>query len=926
MMQPTKIGIDQFWELLQASQLVPAAEFDRLTKKSASLKHSSPESIAKWLVDQKVITELHSEVLQAGHQGPFEFGRYRILARAPGGDKTWEARDLKTSHPVWLHFFAGQSSADFATWDKIEEQAEKFQSVQHPNLLRVYECVTTRQYRFVATSDGDGKSLAEKMPLKSRLNEEQALALIHPIASAMARIEESNMAHGDLSLDHVFHNAKAGVTKVLPPVMRVNPAQKKSDVNSLGRLLYRVLSGRDAMDQEQLADVDVETFTEPLRSRKIGAEVCEIVFESLTNNSFTAKEFLSKVKQASTETFEEPSSKTSSQEAKFLAALSPWDVEREQLPEDVAIPSVDEQSADSVGDEQVRKKKKYPVPVALGLSLLGFAACLGIVAVLANLVTVDRPETQVAQADPEEEIDTPIEVETPADPLPNLDPGLIPIVAEPTKPAVSASAQRYQQEFVADDLQTLWESPTTGFPVDTSFVPAAPRIIAAINWSSIYQSAYGQRTIQSLGPAMERQRKELESRTGFALPDIKSTVISFHSNAALEYETCVVVTLLNPVSQDTCLKVWNQPTAVQGNEDVFEKKPGTAWWIAEKSDTGGVVSFVVGPSERVQRAAAGEVALLTGAMRNLVAGSDADRDVNLMFPTISLFNTEGQTLVAQNQKWANELRVSLPESVRGLLISVHNDAGDYIEFRVDHTADLNSSEATEAMRDFARKKLTEVSQGVDQRQALPFWEPVRARFGAMLGELSSQLRWNTELGDVVGNAWLPPGAMHNLFAATELAMSFEPSKVDLAAVKKPKIPQTLEELLATRRNLTIANPPDLNVLLKNIQEEVSDQYLEMPFKFNIQIAGTDLQKDGITQNQRPGALRIVDKSLSEILTQVMVSANPNREISGAADPNCKLVWVTAKDEESGESIVLITTRSAAAQKSLQLPDAFVSKP
>ena len=57
----------------------------------------------------------------------------------------------------------------------------------------------------------------------------------------------------------------------------------------------------------------------------------------------------------------------------------------------------------------------------------------------------------------------------------------------------------------------------------------------------------------------------------------------------------------------------------------------------------------------------------------------------------------------------------------------------------------------------------------------------------------------------------------------------------------------------------------------------------------------------------------------------MVSANPNRDISGASDPNCKLVWVIVDTEgENGnrEKSVLITTRAAAAQKGYVLPDAF----
>jgi len=376
------------------------------------------------------------------------------------------------------------------------------------------------------------------------------------------------------------------------------------------------------------------------------------------------------------------------------------------------------------------------------------------------------------------------------------------------------------------------------------------------------------------------------------------------------------------------LEKWGQPTPVAGIENAFEKAAGDSWFARQEPDNNDVISFVVGSSELVQQVAQGEVAALTGTLRDLVASSDSSRHVNLILPVLSLFNTEGQKLFSDQRKWLNEFRLTLPESVIGFSLSLHHDEGDYLEFRIDHTADLQAMETASLMLDRFDTKLEQTQSAIQTRQALPYWEPVRARFGAMIRDLSQQLRWDAEFGEVIGNAWLPPGALHNLLAGSELAMAFEPVKTDLASTQgNSATPQTLLELLVTRRDLTIANPPDLNVLLRNIREEISDQYLDLPFEFNIRIAGTDLQKDGITQNQRPGPLEIQNQSVSEILTQVMVSANPNREITGATDPKCKLVWVITEDDESGgKPFVLITTRAAAADKGYVLPDVFKAQP
>jgi hypothetical protein len=199
---------------------------------------------------------------------------------------------------------------------------------------------------------------------------------------------------------------------------------------------------------------------------------------------------------------------------------------------------------------------------------------------------------------------------------------------------------------------------------------------------------------------------------------------------------------------------------------------------------------------------------------------------------------------------------------------------------------------------------------------------VRIRYGGMLTDFYKNLRWNVEHGQVVANCWLPPMAAHNLIAATEHVISFSAGTGGTTAPAYSG-PKTLEELLAMKRDLNIANPPDLNVLISDLQTEIKDDVGKLPFEFNIRLIGADLEKDGITKNQRPSELIIEQKSVSEILTSIMIAANPSKDITGASDPMCKLIWVVGDDpEKPGQKAILITTRTAAATKAYQLPPAF----
>jgi hypothetical protein len=190
----------------------------------------------------------------------------------------------------------------------------------------------------------------------------------------------------------------------------------------------------------------------------------------------------------------------------------------------------------------------------------------------------------------------------------------------------------------------------------------------------------------------------------------------------------------------------------------------------------------------------------------------------------------------------------------------------------------------------------------------------------MLEQTAMQVRVAVEKDGVIANCWLPGPALHNLAAGMELAVASHSFPADTI---EPAGPQTLNELLALPRSLTVTNSPDLRLLLEGLESQVANDHPEMPFQFGIVISGEDLREEGITQNQRPGDLDLRDRPLADILTEIMVRANPDKDAAGPNDPRCKLVWAIANDPESGDGpVVLVTTRKAAADRGLELPPAF----
>jgi len=108
---------------------------------------------------------------------------------------------------------------------------------------------------------------------------------------------------------------------------------------------------------------------------------------------------------------------------------------------------------------------------------------------------------------------------------------------------------------------------------------------------------------------------------------------------------------------------------------------------------------------------------------------------------------------------------------------------------------------------------------------------------------------------------------------------------------------------------------------------VNDRFSDLKFPFAIHILGNDLQLNGITQNQQIVGFKEDNKTLGEILTAIVMKANPITTVKSPSELDQKLVWVVGPSPENpAQEAVLITTRDAAAKKKFILPKVFQPEP
>ena len=259
--------------------------------------------------------------------------------------------------------------------------------------------------------------------------------------------------------------------------------------------------------------------------------------------------------------------------------------------------------------------------------------------------------------------------------------------------------------------------------------------------------------------------------------------------------------------------------------------------------------------------------------------------------------------------------------MEAVMFSLHFDQGSYLEWMSEQTTELSNKDLAKWIPQQLTQFRDDVTTVVSQIPPNPYWSKVQQRYDNMIVELVREFRVAIEPGGVIANCWLPESAPHNLVAASELVLNGPEFSGEVVTATTG--PNTLEELLATPRDLVVTSDPDLINLLRDIEQEVKDDFPNLPFDFHIRLLGNDLGAAGITQNQRPGKVEASQKPLGEILAQIMLQANPDKSASQPSDPNCNLIYVIGPDPESPENqAVLVTTREAANQRNIPLPKIF----
>ena len=742
-----------------------------------------------------------------------------------------------------------------------------------------------------------------------------------------------------------------------------NLADEASDVFSLGLILHRLLVGQlPAVPSGSAPKSDGSSIFRIASAEKVGyPQPLSPLMQQMTAGDPTQRPSLEAVqatlakisvddpKSVRNKPFSEPHvSPTSAEFQKWLSRWQPpgnTNGEADNLAglqlatqaaEDVAGPAANQAIATEGGHRLAGRQRSRSGNRNLLMTSVLTATVLALVTAFTYIgIQIGRSMSPVQVVADGSDTDQPSDSDSPGgsgtEPAPqgNGDP-------QGTRPA-------NRQNIVDDNGNLPWESPTWGPPLDLSLVPPSPRLVVSIRIADLLAAAEGPRILQSLGADTQGWVAGLPAWTGFAAEEIESLIVSWHSNSQ-EYEFAAKIRLIEPLSPMELADRWptSEPVMTSSGISFAMREDELSYYYRrdDETDVPGdsssrrqkIQEFVVGPRKVLMPVIESRgLTRLDGTMGQLAANTDSSRLFNLFMVRSALSCEEGQRVIAPPWDRLNRgLTIRMDDRLQGLVLSAHLDNGLYIESRFQNSVDVKPG----AFRDTLLGQLAGIRDVSDQAlssfRADPYWERVRIRLDDMISMLVRNFRVGVENGQVIANCWLPEVAGHNLIAGAELALLT--TSDDFTTMPRPGSspagqpnPTNLQQLLETRRNLFEANPPDLNVLLSEFQSAVRSDFPQLPFEFEIVLIGADLEAAGITRNQRPSQLDLQDQTVSQILTQVMFLANPEKNATGPADELCKLVWVIGPHpDKPQQQAILVTTREAVAAKGLELPPAFRS--
>ena len=144
-----------------------------------------------------------------------KLGRYliRSLIGAGGMGEVYLADDTLLRRPTAIKLLIGDFSQKEERLHRFEREAYAASSLNHPNIVTIYEIGSDDGHHFIATEFVDGESLRDHARL-TRMDVREIIEIAIQVASALTAAHEAGIIHRDVKPENIMLR-RDGYVKIL---------------------------------------------------------------------------------------------------------------------------------------------------------------------------------------------------------------------------------------------------------------------------------------------------------------------------------------------------------------------------------------------------------------------------------------------------------------------------------------------------------------------------------------------------------------------------------------------------------------------------------------------------------------------------------------------------------------------------------------
>ncbi|KLU61030.1 serine/threonine-protein kinase PrkC [Peptococcaceae bacterium CEB3] len=256
-------------------------------------------------------------------------GRYEVIERIGAGGMAivYKAKDLLLNRIVTVKVLREQFLSDEDFVKRFRREAQSAASLSHPNIVSIYDVGKDGNIEYIVMEYVEGRDLKEIIREFAPLSPEQAINLTCQIGEAIRHAHQHHIIHRDIKPHNILVTAEGrakvtdfGIARAVsaatvthtgdivgsvhylsPEQAKGLPSDERSDLYSLGIILYELLTGKVPYDGETPIAIALKHLQEvPTRpsqlNPRVGPDLENVIMRAIAKSAeqryATAGDFL----------------------------------------------------------------------------------------------------------------------------------------------------------------------------------------------------------------------------------------------------------------------------------------------------------------------------------------------------------------------------------------------------------------------------------------------------------------------------------------------------------------------------------------------------------------------------------------------------------------------------------------------------------